>query len=370
MIVYNSQEKTCFREKLTETEVKFHFTMADFAKNSTKSQWVPLTAALGSLDEYINDLQRERTECRDQLSRVLKTFCDATVGNKIMQKITQTKDWQTRIPTDSAAMRRNYIDGRYSITKQMPYPEPSKLDNFHSYVSLVDCIQHMFMHGASYFDHNAADIHSPNNGHHCISHCLMAKQIRKTQTTRLAKKTTRYVDLDLIEWSDDFEPRNSVKRGRGSIWVKVVSVVAPVGSKNLERNTFLIAVGEKGADHSVVEQKFAEELQTLRTSGVQCCDPISKETKLVKAMLLVSIQDQPERRSACGITAGSGRYTRRWGYAFPVDEHKDKLPSCDQCFMEELMDKINGAFDEAGAANEERDNDEKNVHPVLQLVLW
>ena len=27
MIVYNSQEKTCFREKLTETEVKFHFTM-------------------------------------------------------------------------------------------------------------------------------------------------------------------------------------------------------------------------------------------------------------------------------------------------------------------------------------------------------
>ena len=27
------------------------------------------------------------------------------------------------------------------------------------------------------------------------------------------------------------------------------------------------------------------------------------------------------------------------------------------------MDKINGAFDEAGAANEERDNDEKNVHP-------
>ena len=47
MIVYNSQEKTCFREKLTETEVKFHFTMADFAKNSTKSDWVPLTAAFG-----------------------------------------------------------------------------------------------------------------------------------------------------------------------------------------------------------------------------------------------------------------------------------------------------------------------------------
>ena len=243
MIVYNSQEKTCFREKLTETEVKFHFTMADFAKNSTKHEWLPLTAALGWLDEYINDLQRERTECREQLSRVLKTVYGETVKKKMMQKITQTKDWQTRIPTDSAAMRRNYIDGRYSITKQMPYPEPSKLDNFHSYVSLVDCIQHMFIHGASYFDHNAADIHSPNNGHHCISHCLMAKQIRKTQTTRLAKKTTRYVDLDLIEWSDDFEPRNSVKRGRGSIWVKVVSVVAPVGSKNLERNTFLIAVG-------------------------------------------------------------------------------------------------------------------------------
>ena len=64
--------------------------MADFAKNSTKSEWVPLTAALGWLDEYINDLQRERTECREQLSRVLKTVCGATVENKIMQKITQT----------------------------------------------------------------------------------------------------------------------------------------------------------------------------------------------------------------------------------------------------------------------------------------
>ena len=87
----------------------------------------------------------------------------------------------------------------------------------------------------------------------------------------------------------------------------------------------------------------------------------------MKAMLLVSIQDQPERRSACGITAGSGRYTRRWGYAFPVDEHKDKLPSCDQCFMEELMDKINGAFDEAGAANEERDNNEKKRAPGVTI---
>ena len=147
-----------------------------------------------------------------------------------------------------------------------------------------------------------------------------------------------------MEWSDDFEPLNSVKRGRGSIWVKVVTIVAPVDSKNCERNTFLIAVGKKGSDHSIVEQKFAEELRTLSCQGVTCYVPSLKEDKVVKAILLVRLQDQPERRSACGITAGNGKYTKRWGYAYDVTENQDKLPSCDCCFVEELCDIPHGSI--------------------------
>ena len=345
-IVYKSHEKQSFEGGICKSEIEFHMTMADFASKLTKAQYEPISALFGHVDQYINDILIEK----GQYQKVLRTLYEQRVIPEDMEKqvtmIKQVAPWQTGLPTSKHYIRRAYIDGKRCINSSIPYVQAIRLDDDHAYVSLCECIQLMFLHEVPYFDHNNNNHHqrSDTNGSHSISHCRMAQERRSKNKSNTKLKIKSYIDIDLMEWSDDFEPLNSVKRGRGSIWVKVVTVVAPVDTKNCERNTFLIAVGKKGSDHSIVEQKFAEELRTLSCQGVTCYVPSLKKDKVVKGILLVSLQDQPERRSACGITAGNGRYTKRWGYAYDVTANQDKLPSCDCCFVEQLCDIPHGSI--------------------------
>ena len=279
-IVYKSHKKQSFEGEICKSEIEFHMTMADFASTVPKSQYEPISTLFGHVDQYINDILIEK----GQYQKVLRTLYEQRVIPEDMEKqvamIKQVAPWQTGLPTSQQYIRRAYIDGTYCINSSIPYVQAIRLDEDHAYVSLCECIQLMFLHEVPYFDHNN-DEHqrSDTNGSYSISHCRMAQVLRKKDKNKAkAKVNTTYIDIDLMEWSDDFEPLNSVKRGRGSIWVKVVTVVAPVDTKNCERNSFLIAVGRKGSDHSIVEQKFAEELHKLRDEGVTCYVPHLKKT--------------------------------------------------------------------------------------------
>ena len=53
--------------------------------------------------------------------------------------------------------------------------------------------------------------------------------------------------------------------------------------------------------------------------------------------LLVSLQDQPERRSANSIMLGGSTYTARWGYSLNVAAVSSKIPSCQSCFRDLLL---------------------------------
>ena len=46
---------------------------------------------------------------------------------------------------------------------------------------------------------------------------------------------------------------------------------------------------------------------------------------------LISLQDQPERRSATGFMGGSGQYSARWGYSCNFTAIKSKLVPCASC---------------------------------------
>jgi hypothetical protein len=70
----------------------------------------------------------------------------------------------------------------------------------------------------------------------------------------------------LMVWSGDFEP-NTIKKNRGSMWIKTVTPCPlPVNLHSMS-HTFPIAMGLKSASHEAVEKKFAEELYKLRMMG-------------------------------------------------------------------------------------------------------
>jgi hypothetical protein len=103
--------------------------------------------------------------------------------------------------------------------------------------------------------------------------------------------------------------------------------------------TFLIAVGKKGQSHQAMELQFAKELQRLQSGN---CSMYSKAHGCVVPIyleLLVSLQDQPERRGMNQLMLGSGKYSAWWGYSCNISETCYNIPTCMTCTTVVICDE-------------------------------
>ena len=66
------------------------------------------------------------------------------------------------------------------------------------------------------------------------------------------------------EWSDDFDPYDSIKSNRFSVWLKTITIAPPHGIKHLRHlYTYPVAIGLKNTSHEEVEKAFATDLELL-----------------------------------------------------------------------------------------------------------
>jgi hypothetical protein len=125
----------------------------------------------------------------------------------------------------------------------------------------------------------------------------------------------------------------SIKSNRGSCWIKTVTIAPPLGKVHSLAYTYPIAIGRKDVSHECVESRFAEELHELRSgNSLFYCKALGGNVN-VYADLFVSLQDQPERRSANYIMLGSSKYTARWGIAADFASIACGIPACTACFQ-------------------------------------
>jgi hypothetical protein len=142
----------------------------------------------------------------------------------------------------------------------------------------------------------------------------------------------------LLEWFDDFEP-NAIKKNRGSIWIKTVTICPPYSNLHIMTHIFSIAMGLKKASHEDVEKKFAEEVASLSQQS-STNDMYSKRDKrmvIVFVEILASLMDQPERRDMCCLNLGGSCFGGRWRFAFNIEQFWEFLLPCVAC-MEQLLD--------------------------------
>ena len=66
-----------------------------------------------------------------------------------------------------------------------------------------------------------------------------------------------------IEFSDDFDPNNSIKSNRQSIWMKCLTISPLCKNIHSMYNTFPISFGLKDKSHEIIENKFMDELTEL-----------------------------------------------------------------------------------------------------------
>jgi hypothetical protein len=109
----------------------------------------------------------------------------------------------------------------------------------------------------------------------------------------------------------------------------------------MSRNTCIAVIGSKGDDHDPVENIITEQLQILSSGqGVSFYHGGLNKVILVKAGVLSTCVDRPERTKLFGIGDHNGTYSTCWGYATVVDVHgkSNSLPSCRKCRAERVRE--------------------------------
>ena len=184
--------------------------------------------------------------------------------------------------------------------RNLPYPNIIEVSN-HSYVSVIEIISDALAHDLS--------VVADNN-----------------------EKENESLQISFMRWSDDFEPYNGNKANRGNgIWVSTLTLILPSYKKECVHNTYLLAVGAKGDDHNLVEDRFQRDLKSINDHEVMFhSKKFNKKTK-VSLVMIAYLADSPERHTLCSLTRGNGNYTLRWGYTFDKKSLINYLPSCDKC---------------------------------------
>jgi len=118
----------------------------------------------------------------------------------------------------------------------------------------------------------------------------------------------------------------------------MTNTVCPPPGENRGRNTFFMALGQKGDDHDEIDQIFADEMKVLSETGKTFYHGGRKELIRVKAGTVLVCVERPERASLYQIGDHNGTYSTVWGYAMDVDGSctDNCLPSCPFCRRERL----------------------------------
>ncbi len=289
-------------ETLHPRDISYHMKVGNFVMNLTRAQ-------------------------REQFSEIISRTAELA----LVTPTDATKYLLPSLPRTRLFIDSVYIRGAYSLLHNLPHPTVTVVDN-HGYVSLVDCIAHLlsFYDGFTCYKDDGMDNNIPSSITK-LTESIAINRIRDRAVSLCGSK--KVVILYCTEWSDNFDPSVSTKANRQSCWVKTAAVLSCNVHDVIDKmnTTYPIAVGKKGLSHEAVELKFAEDLQKLRSGTCSMYCKSAGEVVTVYLELLLSLQDQPERRGANYLMLGSGKYSARWGYSGNLTNVVSNIPTCTEC---------------------------------------
>lgn len=255
-----------------------------------------------------------------------------------------------RIPTSDNDLRNMYIDGKHAITTNVPRPivkELSQVDR-HAYVSLFDILADVVGNCSSLVERLKLG--------NILKECEPCpRNVRSVMDTRryrrIVDRATKRCQTEnpivfwATMWSDDHEP-NSLLQNRGSVHLQTVTIACDPSSNDPILNdprsrTYPISISAKSADHEEADHRFAMELRQLAREHKECrhtyvWNPRRQGYDEVYLEILVTLQDQPERRSANYLLGGNSQFHTRWSWSCDVAQIAKNLPACDKC-LENLL---------------------------------
>jgi hypothetical protein len=243
--------------------------------------------------------------------------------------------WSCRIPQSVNDLRNTYLEGANSILKNMPIPEIDKSLVGHSYVPITERIRDFLAHdqfqSMATIENDEWVFRREEVCH--PSHSERAQEIARQLASEAGEDLARRAIKGYVFfWSDDVEPNRMAKAGRGSVWTLTMTIGTTKNNGHTFTNTYPIAFGRKGDNHSCVWEKIESDMQQLR-GGTLCpfyVGPLKKKARVLFGAF-AHLADQPERRGINQLRLGSGKFSARFGVSA---NHKDlygALKACAVC---------------------------------------
>lgn len=147
----------------------------------------------------------------------------------------------------------------------------------------------------------------------------------------------------LIVWSDGWDPFLSTKGNRRPVWSMTTTMLLANSNNWSPVATFteLHAVGTGKSDHNEVVRLLASDLESLKSHPVCFFHSGLSSHVSVDIELGLVLQDQPERRSMCGLQNGNSKYHPLFGLSCNFSKLKLPFVSCPACMtlVDSYIDK-------------------------------
>ena len=164
-----------------------------------------------------------------------------------------------------------------------------------------------------------------------LSSSAKAKQILDNAT----RNNKSYDIISYItEWSDSFDPNTSSKNNRASVYVKSITFV-PASNSALPSSfyTFPLCIGHGKTIKLELEKRMVLDLEAFKKDiPLSFWDSSAKVKKSVYLDILLSMQDQPERRAGLSLMMGNSRMHPRFGISCDYVAIQQSQRSCKDCY--------------------------------------
>ena len=304
MCCIHFKNKNDLYNKMTSTEIEFQILLSRFVTNLTRSQQIEF----GEIMHYFDKIY-----CKN----VITPIC--------------------HFPENYADLRRMYIDGEYSIAKQLPIPDVRMIKG-HSTVSILDVVADYLLKQDNLIDNitnydNIIDNNITTNNMH-IFNSIRVKEIINNAMERVKNVDNQLpiIPLFLTLWSDDFDPNKSIKSNRQSVWIKTITIFTIDMNGKKRSSTYPLTLAMKGSQHEVVEEYYMQQVSSLKEGNMIIMYSRShKQLVNVHAELFCILNDQPERRGNLNLANGNSMIHGRFGVLLDSRQVENGIRSCNKC---------------------------------------
>lgn len=252
--------------------------------------------------------------------------------------------WEKRVVPckDHAEIRYRYFRPKDGLAKNLPIPSVKTDIANHACLDPLDCVKNLLAHGIPIgpIGHSSSTHYSfALKPYSWITETPRARELKDlalgVAATRRSEGTCTGEELIILpafSWQDDFDPNNSTKNNRGSVWTQTLTIAPPRDRRNNPLQTYPVAIGKsKDNSHDAVQTFLRGRLQELSQEPVVVYSKSHGKPVAVMMFVYAILQDQPERRKDLMTAPGNANYHGRFNYSTHTFNLLPVLRTCDSC---------------------------------------